>query len=113
MPREESERRIFERIDIEKIEIRIGSQQLVEVEGINLSAQGILCGSNDTVKPESRINLAFRLPLEREEFEVQSEGVVVRSVPAEDAGYLVAIQFTEVGEPEQLAIETFLAAICN
>lgn len=109
MPRDETERRQFERIDIEKIEIRIGSQQLVEVDGINLSARGILCGSNESVKPESRLNVAFRLPLEREEFEVRCEGVVVRSVPAEDTGYLVAIQFTEVGEHEQVAIDTFLA----
>jgi hypothetical protein len=102
-----SERREHFRIPIDQmVEVRFGKEKMIQATGTDLSVKGILCVARSGVDPQSRVFLMFRLPILHEEFEVECEGIVVRSAEA-DGHFEVAVQITGLGTVEHTAIEAF------
>ncbi len=105
--RDMRERRKHVRIEIDQmVEMRFGHEHYLRAEGIDVSEKGLLCTSADPVDPQTRIFVMFRLPIRHEDYEVQCEGIVIRSVKKEKL-YSVAVQFTDLKPADQKAIEAF------
>ena len=105
--RDMQERRKHVRIEIDQmVEMRFGHEHFLRAEGVDVSEKGLLCVSADPVDPQTRIFVMFRLPIRHEDYEVQCEGIVIRS-EKHDENYAVAVQFTNLKAADQKAIEAF------
>ena len=105
--RDMPERRKHVRIEIDQmVEIRFGHEHFLRAEGVDVSEKGLLCKSADPVDPQTRIFVMFRLPIRHEDYEVQCDGIVIRSVEA-GKHYSVAVQFIDLKPADQKAIEAF------
>jgi c-di-GMP-binding flagellar brake protein YcgR len=105
--RDMSERREFVRVGIERpIEITVDGKWSLSAEGGNLSEKGVLCVSERAVEPHTSAKIRFVLPLRHEQYEVQCEGTILRSVEQIDA-HSVAIQFHELADEDLVAIGAY------
>ena len=105
--RDMPERRKHVRIEIDQmVEMRFGRENYLRAGGVDVSEKGLLCISADPVDPQTRVFVMFRLPIRHEDYEVECEGIVIRSDKIEDR-YSVAVQFTDLKPADRKAIEAF------
>ena len=105
--RDMPERRKHVRIEIDQmVEMRFGRENYLRAGGVDVSEKGLLCISADPVDPQTRVFVMFRLPIRHEDYDVECEGIVIRSDKIEDR-YSVAVQFTDLKPADRKAIEAF------
>ena len=103
--RDMKERRKHVRFKIDQlVDMRFGQERFLRAEGVDLGETGICCTSPDDIAPYSKLFLLFTIPILHEEYEIQCEGIVVRSEKIKDK-YSVAIQFIDLKIPDRRAIE--------
>jgi hypothetical protein len=102
----EGDRHRAPRFEIDQmIELSYGREQFVRSRGVNLSATGLLCRTDEPLAAGVTLELMLSLK-EVPAVTIRCEGVVVRSVKS-GGGYETGIAFTEMGAESREALETF------
>ena len=88
------------------IELSMGRENFIPAEGVNISEEGMLCRTGESLDLYSRVSLQMSL-LGKKEFSFACEGVVVRCKKNRSA-YDTAVEFADLSDSEKKKIHTLV-----
>lgn len=102
------ERRKSPRFTINQmIELDMGRETFIAAEGVNISDEGILCHSSESLDPYSRVYMQISLDGGKKKQTVSCEGVVVRC-KKNKKNYDLALEFSDLEENDRKKIHSFV-----
>jgi c-di-GMP-binding flagellar brake protein YcgR len=103
-----TERRKSPRFTINQmIDLEMGRENYIAAEGVNISDEGLLCHTSESLEPYSRVYMQLSLNGEKKNHTIKCEGVVVRCKKNKKS-YDTALEFADIGESDKKKIHTFL-----
>jgi len=103
-----TERRKSPRFTINQmIDLELGRENYIAAEGVNISEEGLLCHTSESLEPYSRIYLQFSLDGEKKKQVITCEGVVVRC-KKNRKNYDTALEFADMAESDKKKVHSFL-----
>jgi c-di-GMP-binding flagellar brake protein YcgR len=103
-----TERRKSPRFTINQmIDLEMGRENYISAEGVNISDEGLLCHTSESLEPYSRVYMQRSLNGEKKKHTIKCEGLVV-SCKKNKKSYDTALEFADIGESDKKKIHTFL-----
>lgn len=93
-----TERRKHPRFELNQVmDLTFGKERLIQAEGVNISAGGVLCRTEEFCEAGTRVSLLITVAVKKKEWQIPCEGVVIRS-QREKQRYDTAISFTDMSD---------------
>lgn len=89
------------------IEMNMGRESFISAEGVNISEDGILCHTSQSLDPYSRVYMQLSLGEGKKMQIISCEGVVVRCKKNKKS-FDTALEFADIEESDRKKIHTFL-----
>lgn len=103
-----AEKRRAPRFRIEQmIELSFGREESLRCQGVDLSEVGVLCSTETSMEPGTRVFLLLSLGPGEDDEPVSCEGVVVRSTPT-DWGFDSGVAFGDLSAAFQSRLKSYL-----
>jgi len=103
-----TERRKSPRFTISQmIDLEMGRENYIAAEGVNISDEGLLCHTSESLEPYSRVYIQLSLNEAKKNHIIKCEGVVVRCKKNRKT-YDTALEFAEINESDRKKIHSFL-----
>jgi c-di-GMP-binding flagellar brake protein YcgR len=103
-----TERRKSPRFTINQlIDLEPGRENYIAAEGVNISNEGLLCHTSDSLDLYSRVYLQFSLNGEKKNHTIKCEGVVVRC-KKNKKNFDTALEFADMDNGDKKKLLAFL-----
>lgn len=88
------------------IEMELGKENFISAEGINISEEGLLCHTSESLEPYSRVYMQIALEGTKKQI-ITCEGVVVRC-KRNKKNFDMALEFADLDESDRKKIHNFV-----
>lgn len=103
-----TERRKTPRFSINQmIEMEMGKENFISAEGVNISEEGLLCHTSESMEPYSRVYMQISFEKSQKKQTIACEGVVVRC-KKNKKNFDTALEFADIDETDKKKIHTFV-----
>ncbi|MFP4362825.1 MAG: PilZ domain-containing protein [Spirochaetia bacterium] len=103
------ERRKYPRYQVHQVvELSLGRENFIDLEPINVSANGILCTSDKAIELSSKYFVLLSVELEGKHEEIQAEGVVARQDVGDNGKYYFGIELIDFRGNDQEKYKQFI-----